>query len=871
MGDNERMTPGEQVGEAAIAGVVDRPRLYSILGSDLVRVCVVQGPSGAGKTTLLRSWVQRRGERETVAWVSLGEGIATRQVFWQHVVASAERLGEMSKETADEVRRQLSASVDPVRIASAVLAATGPVVLILDAYEHVGDVTTAIDDDLGRLLVAVPTLRVMVSTRGRTALTDLALPEGVARVISLSDLTLTVDEARQLITEQAGIDDGRLARSVIDATRGFALTVRAVALALAQLGRMPRMDSSEWDRIVAAKLESLLPDAAAVRFVTDTSVPPYVDAELARLLSGNPETAGLLDLLERNGFGRWIPYARNQPVFQYVETIRDTFRAVAAADGERFRRSCVVTAEWMLENEEVVDHALQLAIEGGDYGLADRVFVALVIINPDSYITDRFLAPLRNVPEAALREYPMLAFGLGLALMTNPVLRLEAPRVFRIAVDSPAHPPYLEPSIDGFTHASMRAIARRLALDYPASAEAGREAARLADVIDPVVLERHREHVGTILRQLCFSIWQGGHLDDAAVTANRSVALCARPASRNYSTVYAAAISAFAGDLRQAAALLASIDGNAWPAEMRATSMNGMGLLAEAYLYLDALDFVAAAGVLRHSDPYMRTNEYWPFLTAAWVCARNGLGHGRAEAQRVTAELAAAAAPPGVGDNTATWHLRAVLAQTWMANGDHRAAARLLEGHPVGSPYLAAARTAGLLADGRDRAALKAIHRGLDLPGHTVRTRAEVHVIGAVAALRNDEREQAWTWLSAAAVAWDTSGPRLHLAFLDPRDRRRLREFARERSDDAVLGFLDVPVAASRRGTVAELTDREQVVLTQLAVQGSVRAISQTLSVSPHTVKSQVQSIYRKLGVSSRSAALDAAAELGLIAGGSSR
>src|SRR5690606_23188293 len=155
---------------------------------------------------------------------------------------------------------------DPVRIASALLAGAGPVVLVFDAYEHVGDAMPEIDEDLARLMAAAPDLRVMVTTRGSTGLADLDLPgEGIVRVITLGELALTTEEIGALIAGQTGIEDERLAASVASATRGFALTVRAVVLALSQLGRIPRVDSTEWDTVVAARLESLLPDPVAVQ------------------------------------------------------------------------------------------------------------------------------------------------------------------------------------------------------------------------------------------------------------------------------------------------------------------------------------------------------------------------------------------------------------------------------------------------------------------------------------------------------------------------------------------------------------------------------------------------------------------------------
>lgn len=862
------MSSGELQGEpAAIAGVVDRPRLYRVLDSPLVRVCVVQGPSGCGKTTLLRSWSLQRVDDPPATWVSLSSGMTSRRAFWEHVASSAFRLGDLSEETAFQIKERLSRAVDPVRIAADILVEAGPVVLVLDAYEHLGEVMPEIDRDLAELVDLAPELRLFITTRGSTRLADLNPSGGVVRVIALSELAFTPAEVSTLIASQTGIDDSQLAASVANATQGFALTVRAVVLTLAQLGRIPRLDSAEWHAVLAARLESLLPDPVAGQFVTDTSVPPYVDVELGQLLSGNPDTAALLAMLERQGFGRWIPYAHQRPVFQYVETIRDSFRARAAEDTERFRRSCVTTAAWLLENEEVIEQALLFAIAGGDFTLADRVFVSLVVSNPDSYITDRFLAVLREIPECALSDYPMLAFGLALALAGNLMLRGEAPRIARIAAESTARPAYIEPAIDAFSLAAMQAIARRLAWNYRDSCEASRAVVRSLDAVSPALQSQFGEHVGTILRQLSYSLLLGGRIEEAMSAINRSVALCPTQTTRDYSTVYAAGISAFAGDVARARGLSVSIDTEAWPVELRQSYMNGMGMVAEGYARLDALDFAGAAEVLRGTASYIQTAEFWPFLTGVLVPTRHGLGQARAEAERVTRELAAEVLPPGVGDSVATERLHAVLALAWLAGGDQRAAAQHLEGQPEDSPYLAIARVAVALAARRDAEALRLARALLELPGHTIRTLAETQTVGAVAALRRGETEPAWAWLSAAAVAWETYGPRMHVGLLDPRDRRLLWEFARERGSTSLQQYLDVPVSEAQTSGLAAvaLTGRERVVLAALAEHEGARSIAETLVVSPHTIKTQLQSIYRKLGVSSREGALLVARDLGLL------
>jgi LuxR family transcriptional regulator, maltose regulon positive regulatory protein len=66
---------------------------------------------------------------------------------------------------------------------------------------------------------------------------------------------------------------------------------------------------------------------------------------------------------------------------------------------------------------------------------------------------------------------------------------------------------------------------------------------------------------------------------------------------------------------------------------------------------------------------------------------------------------------------------------------------------------------------------------------------------------------------------------------------------------------------------VASLTTAELRLLPLLTAHHSFREIGQRLQLSPHTVKSHAVSIYRKLGVSSRSQAIQQLRETGLLAG----
>jgi DNA-binding NarL/FixJ family response regulator len=63
----------------------------------------------------------------------------------------------------------------------------------------------------------------------------------------------------------------------------------------------------------------------------------------------------------------------------------------------------------------------------------------------------------------------------------------------------------------------------------------------------------------------------------------------------------------------------------------------------------------------------------------------------------------------------------------------------------------------------------------------------------------------------------------------------------------------------------APLTERELTVLRLLPTRLSTREISRQLAVSPNTVRSHVQAIYRKLQVNSRAEAVTTARQLGLV------
>jgi LuxR family maltose regulon positive regulatory protein len=132
----------------------------------------------------------------------------------------------------------------------------------------------------------------------------------------------------------------------------------------------------------------------------------------------------------------------------------------------------------------------------------------------------------------------------------------------------------------------------------------------------------------------------------------------------------------------------------------------------------------------------------------------------------------------------------------------------------------------------------------------------------------------------AGSSPWPTLKATLLLAqvLLDAGDRDAATELAGEAREvlaafpdgaealQARLAALEQRLAAPPQGALlAEpLTERELAVLHLLGGTLSVREIGQEMQVSANTIKTHTQAIYRKLGVSARSDAVEAARQIGL-------
>ena len=203
-------------------------------------------------------------------------------------------------------------------------------------------------------------------------------------------------------------------------------------------------------------------------------------------------------------------------------------------------------------------------------------------------------------------------------------------------------------------------------------------------------------------------------------------------------------------------------------------------------------------------------------------------------------------------------------AELRLSLGDLRCAAGLARGLPAGRREPLLAKIA--LAAGDGRAALDHLRAP---PGQTTPRHALVRqlLLAAAAIERGDS--------AAAGIVGGALAAARHAGFLGtvvttaPQLTSYLIEQAPQMHEDPFTGqliaaALQVSATRPRRGLTEALTDAEQRVL-ELLPTSTCRQTAATLYVSRNTIKTHLRSIYHKLGATSRSEAIERAAELRLL------
>ncbi len=396
-------------------GLLDRKDLLQLLDRAVTkRLTVMSAPPGSGKTSLLRAWADRSTTLRRVAFVSVERDQRNDQRFWCSVLdAIRSPAGSIDAATSPAAALDVDQVIDS--LVAEFAEQVDPVVLIVDDLHELksADALTQLE----QFLEVLPgSARVVLSSRRDPSIRvhRLRLADDVAE-IRAGDLRFTEYETRELLAASAiSLSDAGVA-ALHQRTEGWAAGLRLAVISLSGHPDPERfvIEFSGTDRAIGEYLmaEMLERQPSAVQsMLLRTSLVDRMNGELADLLAGRPGSERmLLALEEANAFVVSLDAPRTW--FRYHQLLADFLRlelrrTLADEVPDLHRRA----ARWFADRGDVVE-AVRHTVAAGDWPAAAR----LVAEHSFRWVLDGQAGTIRAVlqafPNGASIDHPDLALA----------------------------------------------------------------------------------------------------------------------------------------------------------------------------------------------------------------------------------------------------------------------------------------------------------------------------------------------------------------------------------------------------------------------------------------------------------------------------
>jgi LuxR family maltose regulon positive regulatory protein len=408
-------------------GLVARPRLSERLGRGTEsKLTLISAPAGFGKTTLLAEWLAATpAGQHSLAWLSLDQGDNQAASFWTYLVTALQSVAPGIGAGA------LSLLQDPQPAPIETILATllnelggvpNDTVLVLDDY-HLIDAHD-IQDGMAFLLEHLPPqIHLAIATRADPALPLARLrARGELVEIRAADLRFTPAEAAAYLNEVMGLD---LAASDVAALEGRTEGWIA-ALQLAALSMQGRDDVAGFiaafagdDRYIVDYLveEVLRRQPEHVRtFLLQTSILGRMSGPLCAAVTGQDGGKAMLEALDRGNLFL-VPLDDRRRWYRYHHLFADVLRAHLLDEQpdhipELHRRA----GEWYEQNGERPE-AIHHALAAGDYPRAADLIEQAIPAMRSSRQEAAALAWLRALPNEVIAVRPVLSVHYAGALL----------------------------------------------------------------------------------------------------------------------------------------------------------------------------------------------------------------------------------------------------------------------------------------------------------------------------------------------------------------------------------------------------------------------------------------------------------------------
>ncbi len=852
---------------------------------------IISAPAGSGKTCLLRAWAGRPGQPRQLAVLQVQRDQHDAQQFWLALLDAVRHVtGANSGAELPAATPDFNAPAMVDRVLSELADARSSVTLVIDDLHELTSPEALAQ--LTRLLMNLPPqVHAMLTTRHdvRLRLHQLRLAGELAE-IRAADLRFSERETSELL-DASGISlSGAGVALLHQRTEGWAAGLRLAAISLAGhpdperfVAEFSGSDRTVAEYLLAEMLDRQPPDVQDL--LLRTSLLDRVTGELANLLTGRPGSERiLLELEDANAFVESLDPERTW--FRYHHLLADflrlELRRTLPADVPVLHRRA---AGWFTVQGQVVE-AIRHTQAAGDWADAARLLADHSFSLTLDGQAQTIQALVRAFPPGA--DHPELALVRAMGDLVQGRLDEAAAHLAVAEAHVRTTPPDRRRRL-GVAIASLQlALARRRGhlagviehvrfLDSPVTGQSDEDITLDGDLRAVALMnlgtaeawtlglpdaERHLREGADLARQIGRPYLEVGCL-----------------AQLGFAYIFHGAampkIDSFATTQRRCREAIALAERYGWGAEP--VIAPALMTLAGTMVWLGEFD--EGERWLRRTERALQTDtgpdiRLLLHQTAGILHAGRGRHHEALEEFGAAEDLASQLEGSQALASQMTGWLLATQARLGLP-GEARAALAALDDERASSGEIRNARAVICLAEGDPAGALGALQDVLDgtAPVLGYVTVVEAHLLAGLAHREvGDQRAANQAAERALALA---ESDRLVLPFAMTGSAELLEALPRHQTAHAALlaDVLDVLHGSSLAAKdqhasplIEELSPGELRVLRYLPTNLSRPEIASELSVSPNTVSTHIRSIYAKLGVADRSAAVRRARELRLLA-----
>jgi LuxR family transcriptional regulator, maltose regulon positive regulatory protein len=507
--------------------VVIRTRLIERLNagfSEGSKLSLISAPAGFGKTTLVSEWIASNDRQ--AAWLSLDERDSDPTRFLTYLIGALQtimpKLGESALGVLQASQSQPPTESILTALLNEIATIPDPFLLVLDDYHTIE--SRAVDEALTFLVEHLPPrMHLVITTREDPAL---PIPRLRARrqltELRATDLRFTPSEAAEFLNRVMELNLSAEDIAALEArTEGWIAGLQLAALSMQghqDVSGFIRAFAGDNSYIVDYLMEEVLQrQPESIRsFLLQTSILEQLNGSLCDAVTGQDDSRARLEALQRGNFFL-IPLDDRRHWYRYHHLFADVLRMhLMAEQPDQVPILHQHASEWYEQNGSAPD-AIRHALAGEDFeraaGLIELATPAMNRIRQEATV----LNWMKALPEALFKDRPVLSILYVGALMGNGKIegveaRLrDAERWLEVITDSGERPKDIVvvneeefrrlPGAIAMYHAGL-ALARG---DVP-------ETARYARWVLDLVPEEDHLGRGAAAALLGLALWTGGDL-----------------------------------------------------------------------------------------------------------------------------------------------------------------------------------------------------------------------------------------------------------------------------------------------------------------------------------------------------------------------